>query len=81
VAAGQQLGLLVAVGQYAEDVRQGAIQAGMGDRLIITWPDSKEALSSVDSLLPGDVVLVKGSLGAEMDRIVQVIKAGGTEKC
>lgn len=81
VAAGQQLGLLVAVGSFAEDVKQGAIQAGMEEGAVITWPDSKVAGASVDSLLPGDVVLVKGSLGSEMDRIVQAIKAGRTEKC
>jgi UDP-N-acetylmuramoyl-tripeptide--D-alanyl-D-alanine ligase len=78
-AAGQNLGLLVAVGQYAEDIRTGAVQGGMENQLITTWPDSKAALRSVESLLPGDIVLVKGSLGVEMDRIVLAVQAGRTE--
>lgn len=81
LAAKQSLDLLIAVGQYAEHIRLGAIAAGMKSDLIAVWPESKAALASLDSLLPGDIVLVKGSQGAEMIRIVQGIKAGRTEKC
>lgn len=78
-AAAEAVSLLVAVGRYAEAVRQGAIKGGLAPAAIITWPDSEEALSSVGSLRPGDVVLVKGSLGSKMEVIVGAIKAGGKE--
>jgi len=78
-AARQKLSLLVAVGQYAGEIRSGAVQGGMEEQLVVAWPDSEAALASVASLLPGDVVLVKGSLGAKMDRIVHAVKAGRTE--
>ena len=81
LAAEHSLDLLIAVGRYSEHIRLGAIASGMKSDLIAVWPESKAALASLDSLLPGDVVLVKGSQGAEMIRIVQGIKAGGTEKC
>lgn len=78
-AARQQLGMLVAIGQYAEEIKSGAVQGGMDKQLIATWPDSEAALASVESLLPGDVVLVKGSLGVKMDRIVHAVQSGRTE--
>ncbi len=80
-AARQGVDYLVAVGQYAGDLEYGAVLAGMKGKAVRTWADSEEALASVDGLAPGDVVLVKGSLGVKMDKIVEAIKARGTKKC
>lgn len=76
VAVENNVQLLVAVGENAEDISRGAVAAGM-DGSIITWADSEEALGSLGLLRPDDVVLVKGSLGVKMDRIVQELKGGG----
>jgi UDP-N-acetylmuramoyl-tripeptide--D-alanyl-D-alanine ligase len=77
VAVENNVRLLVAVGENAQDIRRGAIAAGMDSRAIVTWPDSEAALASLELLRPGDVVLIKGSLGVKMDRIVQELKDGG----
>ena len=80
-AAAQKLSLLVAIGGYAEEVKKGAIDAGLPEKAIVVWPDSEAALASLTSLRPGDVVLIKGSLGVQMDKIVKAIRAGRTENC
>lgn len=76
VAVENNVRLLVAVGENAEDIRRGAVAAGMNGS-IITWANSEEALSSLELLKLDDVVLVKGSLGVKMDRVVQELKSGG----
>ncbi len=76
VAVENNVRLLVAVGENAEDIRRGAVAAGMNGS-IITWANSEEALGSLELLKLDDVVLVKGSLGVKMDRVVQELKSGG----
>lgn len=80
-AAGIGLGLLVVAGEFADAVKQGATAAGMAPELIVPWPDSTGAVASVSCLQPGDVVLVKGSLGAKMDEVVKAIMAGRKPTC
>src|SRR5690554_1471724 len=76
-AVGHGVKLLIAVGQYAKDIQSGAVAAGMDVQAVLTYPDSKAATEAVTLLQPGDVVLIKGSLGVEMDTIVQFVKNGG----
>ena len=80
-AAKNNVQFLVAVGEYAQEIRQGAIEAGMDDDGIHVWQDSDKARSSLAKLKPGDVVLFKGSRGVCMEKLVQTVKDGGLEKC
>ena len=61
-------------GEYADAVAGGAKEAGMPSENIFIG--SQENLLDVlkDTLKPGDWVLVKGSRGAHMDTIVEVLK-------
>ena len=62
--------LLVALGDYAADVVQGARDAGMpADRALVA-PDVEAAVAAVEPRLPGAVVLVKASRGMALDRVV-----------
>jgi len=69
--------LLVAVGEFAGQIKHGAIEAGMDENAILTFPDSNSATSATIHIKPGDIVLIKGSLGVKMDTIVQFLKDGG----
>jgi len=75
--AGQQVATagidhLVAVGDHARDVIAGAMQGGMA-RFRLAECRTFESLQLVLDcwLEPGDVILVKGSRGMRMERVVE----------
>ncbi|GMV41820.1 MAG: UDP-N-acetylmuramoyl-tripeptide--D-alanyl-D-alanine ligase [Myxococcales bacterium] len=72
------LARLWAVGAYAEAVREGAVGAGLAPEAVITAPDaadiSGEVLGEADL---GDWVLVKGSRGGRLERVVEELTRGG----
>lgn len=79
--AAEVVDLLVAVGRFAQEQADGARQAGMDERRIHLFPDARRAAESVACLVgPGDVVLVKGSQGSRMERIVEVLLARPEER-
>lgn len=64
--------LLVCVGEEARDIRRGALEAGMDEASIETFSDSVEAGRWMDfNAKQGDVILVKGSQSARMERTVK----------
>ena len=67
--------ILVAVGQDAVTMKQGAIEAGMKEQDIFTFFDSEDAGHAIKKMLqPNDLVLVKGSQNrVRMEKLVKVI--------
>jgi UDP-N-acetylmuramyl pentapeptide synthase len=64
--------LLVCVGEEARDIRRGAIEAGMDENAIQYFLNSTEAGRWLDfNVKSGDVVLVKGSQSARMEKVVK----------
>jgi UDP-N-acetylmuramoyl-tripeptide--D-alanyl-D-alanine ligase len=72
--------LLVTVGPLARRMAEGATAAGMpGDR-VVSFADSDEASRALPGLLEaGDLVLVKGSRGVRMEKIVENLREKGKE--
>lgn len=71
--------LLITIGPLSRHMAAGALQAGMNDDQIVSFENSDEAGNHVASLLePGDLLLVKGSRGMRMDKIVELLKKRGT---
>ncbi|GIV16613.1 MAG: UDP-N-acetylmuramoyl-tripeptide--D-alanyl-D-alanine ligase [Armatimonadota bacterium] len=65
--------ILVAVGEMAEEVVQGAKSTGHAP-VCLTFVDSRTAAENVPRYLqPGDVVLVKGSRALQMEMVVKAI--------
>ena len=73
--AGETLGaqgdVLITVGPRAKAFREGAVSTGMNEKNIFEFLNSNEVSSFIKTFLQkGDLVLVKGSQGMRMERIV-----------
>ncbi|PIQ35724.1 MAG: hypothetical protein COV32_00635 [Candidatus Yonathbacteria bacterium CG10_big_fil_rev_8_21_14_0_10_43_136] len=74
--AGEFCDLIIAVGQRAKYIVEGALDAGMSEKNIIDFDDSRLAGKYLEGVLEkGDIVLVKGSQGIRMERSVEEIMA------
>jgi len=68
---------LVVVGDLAVMIGEGAVCCGLSSACVHAAADSEAAIDVVSSLLrPGDVILVKGSRGVKMERVVDALKRG-----
>ncbi|MFC2156409.1 UDP-N-acetylmuramoyl-tripeptide--D-alanyl-D-alanine ligase [Acidobacteriota bacterium] len=70
--------LLITVGPMGEDIKEGAMEAGMDRSQIYSFQTSEEAARLTPTILQsGDLVLVKGSRGVHTEKIVASIKERG----
>jgi len=75
-AAASNLQCLIAVGERARMIIQGASQAGMDDACLFYFDKPEEAGRFIQNRLKaGDISLVKGSQGMRMEKIVKEIMA------
>lgn len=66
---------LLALGQFAGDVARGAQAQGLPPHRLAACKDLDPLLAILDCWLdPGDVLLVKGSRGMQMERVVEWLK-------
>ena len=73
-AATAKISKLLVTGEYADAVAGGAIEAGMQSEHIFSGSQENILDALQIFLKPGDWVLVKGSRGARMDKIVEGLK-------
>jgi UDP-N-acetylmuramoyl-tripeptide--D-alanyl-D-alanine ligase len=72
------IGMLVAVGTLAQETAETARRTGIDE--VHHYPDSARCAESIGELLgDGDLVLVKGSRGTHMGRVVRALTAGPGE--
>lgn len=70
-AAAAGVDLLVAVGGHAGHVRSGALEAGSSPACVAVFESTEDAVELIGGLVrKGDIVLVKGSRGMKMERVV-----------
>jgi UDP-N-acetylmuramoyl-tripeptide--D-alanyl-D-alanine ligase len=67
--------ILVAVGPLSQHMAEGALSAGMNPDQVLHFKDSEAAAEEIGSLIQeGDLVLVKGSRGMKMEKVVERLK-------
>lgn len=72
--AQEKADVLLVVGPRAKSIKQGASEAGMSEKNIFEFLDSIEAGNFIKTFIQkGDIVLVKGSQGMRMERVVDAI--------
>ena len=70
--------LLIAVGPRARTIAEEAKRIGMPDRSILWVEEATDAIPALEELIEqGDMILIKGSYGMRMDRIVAAIGRAG----
>jgi len=72
-AAGVKAIRLYACGQYARDVVQGALEAGMDAQRIFSGTREEIAEDVIGHLAPGSWILIKGSRAMAMERVTERI--------
>jgi UDP-N-acetylmuramoyl-tripeptide--D-alanyl-D-alanine ligase len=76
VAAQTAPALLLAVGAFADRVAEGARAGGLTPAAIGTAPDAEAAARLLSGWLrPGDLLLLKGSRGVRLERILDRLRA------
>lgn len=73
--------ILVTVGLRARDIAKGALENNFSEKNIFQFETSAEAAKPIEDMVQkGDLILVKGSQGARMEKIVEEIMAHPEEK-
>lgn len=76
VRAAEVADQLVTVGELGRQIAQSAWQAGLSKKQISSFTNTEEAIEFLDKIIgQGDVILIKGSHGMHMDRIVSALEA------
>jgi UDP-N-acetylmuramoyl-tripeptide--D-alanyl-D-alanine ligase len=76
--ARRHIAVLLTVGEGAEAIGEGAIAGGMDRRRVEHVETVEQAVGKLRTMLqPKDVVLIKGSRAAEMERIVDTLRTAG----
>lgn len=66
--------ILVVVGPRAKLIKEGAVETGMNEKNIFEFLDSFQAGEFIKTFIQaGDLVLVKGSQGMRMEKVVEMI--------
>lgn len=72
--AAKSCAALVVVGNLAEEIKAGALSSGMSSERIRVFKTSKDAAEALlRDIRSGDIVLVKGSQSARMERVVKAL--------
>ncbi len=72
--AAKNVDVLVTVGIRSRGMAEGALESGLSEKHVFQYEDTDSARREIQNLIqPGDLILIKGSQGLRMERIVEEI--------
>jgi len=72
--AKSKVDLLLCVGNFADNICDGAIKARMDKKKIISFPSQNKLFSYLKTnISENDIILIKGSQGARMEKLVKML--------
>ncbi len=74
MAAGMGLEAVYATGEFAGEVKQGALAEGMSPEKIFIGTKAEITGQLLERVCPGDWILIKGSRGMNMETVVTAVK-------
>ncbi|MBI5190102.1 MAG: UDP-N-acetylmuramoyl-tripeptide--D-alanyl-D-alanine ligase [Nitrospirae bacterium] len=75
LAGAEGLALLVVMGEHAAETARGAVESGMSEKDVVVAPDHEAAAAAIAARLrQGDHLLVKGSRGMKMERVIEHLR-------
>ncbi len=73
--------IVIGVQGAAGEIVRGASEGGLGESRTRFFPSVEEAMEGVPSMVqPGDLVLIKGSRGVHLERVVQALRSRHEEQ-
>ena len=79
-AAASGVDIIVSVQGAAREISRGAVAAGMPDTQVHFFTEINPAIDFIyRKVQPGDLVLIKGSRGVHLEKMVQALRTGYTE--
>jgi UDP-N-acetylmuramoyl-tripeptide--D-alanyl-D-alanine ligase len=77
VRAAEVCSELITIGEKGKIIAEAARKGGLSSKRIFVFEDTPQVIEFLQShLKEGDIVLIKGSHGLRMDRIVSALEAG-----
>ncbi len=79
-AAASGIDIVVGVQGAASDISRGAVAAGMSNNQVLFFTEIDPAIDYLyRKVQPGDLVLIKGSRGVHLEKMVQALRSGYSE--
>jgi UDP-N-acetylmuramoyl-tripeptide--D-alanyl-D-alanine ligase len=79
-AAQSGIDIVVGVQGAAREIARGAVAAGMSDSQVCFFTEINPAIDYIHrKVQPGDLVLIKGSRGVHLEKMVQALRSGYSE--
>ncbi len=76
MAAAEVVDVLITVGERAKDIANGALESGMAKEHVYQFGNTEAAGKFIQQRIKkGDIILIKGSQGARMERVVKELMA------
>ena len=75
--AADKTDVFIAVGKFAQYYKEGVLEGQFDNQCIYTFPSVQSTIQSIKEIVKDyNIILIKGSRGAKMEKITQILVGG-----